>query len=105
MANRKQYASNAVRQAAYRERKRAELAEGGLPVTSESGPVLAAGRAPHLSLEQYVQEALRGAERHYMETSPHATLSTKTLGETLDRAEVYARWRYQALLQGEVNGL
>lgn len=67
--------------------------------------MLAAGRAPHLSLADYVQEALKGAELHYEQTSSHATLSSKTLGEMLDRAEVYARWRYQAVLQGEVNGL
>src|SRR5262245_41002021 len=57
------------------------------------------------SLEEYIAEARRGAELHFAQTSPQATASVKTLAETVERAEQYARWRYEGFLAGEIASL
>jgi hypothetical protein len=54
------------------------------------------------TLEAYVKQASYMAELHHSQTSPQATLSTKTLAEQIERAENYATWRYQGYLKGEI---
>lgn len=111
MARPRKWASESERVAAYRERKAAEAdVDPELPVidvTEEPESVLGDRSAlPGLvSLDDYVSEGIRGAEIHFAQTNPNATASTTSLAEQIERAEQYARWRYQGFLAGEVVGL
>ena len=105
----RRYKTNAERQRAYRERKQGvnsgemppEPDEAGPPTEPSSSPVL----PPMPNLDSYVADAVYAAELHHSQASPGANMSTKTLAEAIERAESYARWRYQGVLDGEVNGL
>jgi len=102
------YASNAERQRAYRERKRAQLAVADLPArdrSSEPAVVEKVAAVASSSLEAYVADAVFMAELHHGQASPQATLSSKSLADAIDRAELYARWRYREFLAGEVGSL
>lgn len=109
MARPRQYATAAERQAAYRERKALADVDATLPerdlAEPEPIPPPPTVPPPRLSLDQYVDEAIIGAELHHAATSSLATLSTVTLAEQIERAESYARWRYAGYLDGSVNGL
>lgn len=99
--NEKVFETNAQRQKAYRERKR----RGEVKPQAEPEPTFTPRPPPHLSLDEYVQEAIEGAEHHHAATSLQANLSTTTLAERIERSESYARWRYLSYLSGEVLSL
>ena len=103
------YASAEERKAADAERKRLARAsvDPSLPTVDLNEPVeiqtvVVAVMPP---IEQYVADALLGAEIAFGQTNPNANMSTKTLGETLENAERYARWRYAGVLDGSIGGL
>src|SRR5262245_29919480 len=103
----KRHESNAARQKAYRERQKGEAPavadDGRRPSSTETTPKPdSTPPSPIFSLDSYVEEALYMAELHHSQRNPHATDSTKTLAGALEQAEVYARWRYQAYLDGDV---
>jgi len=83
------YSSSEKRTKAERDAAAARMRGSGAPLTEEI----------------YVAQAVEGARMHFEQTSPLATTSTKTLEETLQRAERYARWRYHGFLSGEVASL
>lgn len=96
------------RKKAYRERKREELnVDPALPEVDLAAEPETVERVlpPMPDLESYVKDALYMAELHHSQASPNATLSTKDLAGTLERAEAYARWRYAGVIEGSVNGL
>ena len=97
------YASEQERKAADAERKRRARANGETPPDKPLPPPTPP--PPPTSLDAYVNEALQCAELHHSQASPQATMSTKSLAETLERAENYARWRYAGVVSGEINGL
>jgi hypothetical protein len=117
--------SNAERQKAWRERKKqerlGELMAQGLEQRAQAEPeqtepAYRQGSAvlktdhpssppPLQSIESYVADAVTAAEIAFSQASPNSNLSTKDLGETLERAEAYARWRYAGVLDGSVLGL
>jgi len=130
MGRPRKYPDDAARQQAFRDRKRAALEDSSLPTrdiatdvvtvpegvaekVAENSTITAAeaerarrAARPGLpTLEQYVQQSLLAAEEFHAQTSPQATLSTKTLADRLERAESYARWRYEQFLTGEVLSL
>lgn len=55
--------------------------------------------------ETYVAHHLEQTKLFHAQTSPQATLSTVTLDDRLERAERYARWRYNGFLAGEIASL
>jgi len=101
--NEKVFDSNAQRQKAYRERKR----RGEVKPQAEPEPTFTPRPppSPRITLDEYVQEAIEGAEHHHAATSLQANLSTTTLAERIERSESYARWRYLSYLSGEVLSL
>lgn len=105
------YASDDERRQADRERKRRERSgadvDSSLPAVDvdeevkTSSPVV----VPMPELDRYVEDATFMAELAHSQASPNASDSTKSLAETIERAEAYARWRYAGVLEGTVNGL
>lgn len=117
--------SNAERQQAYRDRKRQELEQEGLPEReidepSTDPPVAVAEDLVEqakselgISLEDYVERAKSMAAAYADEigeddrphpVSPEVTIANRR-SDRIARAEQYARWRYQGVLDGEVTGL
>jgi hypothetical protein len=108
MARPRKWNSEAERIAAYRARKKQDV-DPALPVVDvqdDIEPATTPSPPPGMpDLETYVAEAVYMAELHHSQTSPNASMSTKSLAETIERAESYARWRYAGVLDGSVNGL
>src|SRR5580765_5997926 len=96
MGRPREYATQAERQRAYRERQRQAGGSQASPPDQASQEALPQEDSPSPErsssppdIEGYVADALLGAEIAFAQINPNANMSTKTLAETLERAESY----------------
>lgn len=95
MPQKKRYESRAEQQRAYRQRK----AE---PTTPECTPI---ARDRPTGVEQYVEQQLEQTREHMKTFRAPEKTNPEARRQRLERAEAYARWRWEAFEAGEVFSL